>query len=45
MTDEEAPEPIRPLRSFVEGLGIPGGFILALMAIGAAYSFFKSEPI
>jgi len=41
LADEEAPEPIRPLRSFVEGVGIPGGIILALMAIGGVYSFFN----
>ena len=41
MSDEEAPEPIRPLRSFIEGLGIPGGIILVLMAIGGIYGLFN----
>ena len=41
MSDDEAPEPIRPLRSFIEGLGLPGGIILALMAIGGIYGLFN----
>ena len=41
MSDGNEPEPIRPLQSFVEGVGIPGGIILAVMAIGGIYSFFN----
>ena len=41
MSDEEAPEPIRPVRSFIEGLGIPGGFILVLMGLGGVYSLLN----